>query len=205
MNYSSTRGLSVHATVNLIMAAKPLNTIVGQPMTKSMDPMMEQMGQMVAQVKTTAWGGLHGSLALVLYDVDYATITRQALTLTARLVQPPAVNPAIDDNTPQCKFLCLQADTKNLQKVFDLQEAVTNIGVQRIINSIEEQFIKKLNKDYFGYTNQMIKPLLKHLCTNWCKVMTKECTDAIKAFYHTWVPSSTHAITFGHQLTKLQN
>jgi hypothetical protein len=34
--------------------------------------------------------------------------------------------------------------------------------------------------------------------------MTKEPTDATKAFYHTWVPSSTHAITFGCQLTKLQ-
>jgi hypothetical protein len=61
MNYSSAGGLSIHATVNLIMAAKPLNIIVGQPTTKSMDWMMEQMAQMVAPVKTTAWGGLHGS------------------------------------------------------------------------------------------------------------------------------------------------
>jgi hypothetical protein len=34
--------------------------------------------------------------------------------------------------------------------------------------------------------------------------MTKEHTDATKAFHHTWVPSSTHVITFGCQLTKLQ-
>jgi hypothetical protein len=50
----------------------------------------------------------------------------------------------------------------------------------------------------------MIKSLLEHLCTNWCKVMTKECTDATKAFYNTWPPSSTHFIMFGCQLTKLQ-
>ena len=50
----------------------------------------------------------------------------------------------------------------------------------------------------------MIKSLLGHLCTNWCKVMTKECTDTIEAFYHAWAPSSTHGITFGRQLTKLQ-
>jgi hypothetical protein len=61
------------------------------------------------------------------------------------------------------------------------------------------------NEDYFGFANQTIKSLLAHLCTNWCKVMTKECTDATEAFYHTWVPSSTHVITFGCQLTKLQN
>jgi hypothetical protein len=34
--------------------------------------------------------------------------------------------------------------------------------------------------------------------------MTKECMDATKALYHTWVPSSTHVITFGCQLTKFQ-
>ncbi len=61
------------------MAAKPLDTIVGQPTTKAMDRMMEQMMQMVAPIKTTAWGGLHGLLALVLDNVDYATVTRWAV------------------------------------------------------------------------------------------------------------------------------
>ena len=66
----------MHAMVNLIMVAKPLNIIVGQPTTESMDRMMEQLAQMVAPVKTTAWGGLHGSLALVLDDTEYAIVTR---------------------------------------------------------------------------------------------------------------------------------
>jgi hypothetical protein len=55
------------------------------------------MAQIVAPIKTTAWGGLHGLLALVLDDVDYATVTCQAVNLTDHLVQPLAVNPAIDD------------------------------------------------------------------------------------------------------------
>ncbi len=66
MNYTLAAGLSVHQMVNLIMSAKPLDVIVGQPTTKSMNKMMEQMAQMVAPVKTTAWGSQHGSLALVL-------------------------------------------------------------------------------------------------------------------------------------------
>jgi hypothetical protein len=86
MNYSSAGGSSVHVTVNLIMAAKPLDTIVGQPTTESMDQMTEQMAQMVAPVKTTAWGGLHGSLALALDDVDNDTVTCWAVTMTNRLV-----------------------------------------------------------------------------------------------------------------------
>ncbi len=96
------------------MEAKPLNTIVGQPTTESMDRMMEQMVQMVAHFKTTAWGRLHGSLALVLDGVNYAPVTCRAVTSTAHLVQPPAVNPAIKDDTPQRECLCLQADTKKL-------------------------------------------------------------------------------------------
>jgi hypothetical protein len=55
---------------------------------------------------------------------------------------------------------------KTLQKEFGLQEAVTTISVQRIINSVKEQYLEELNKDYFGYTNQTIKMLLTHLRTN---------------------------------------
>jgi hypothetical protein len=76
--------------------------------------------------------------------------------------------------------------------------------VQRIINSIKEQCIEELNKEYFGYANQTIKTIIDHLRTNWCKVITKEHTVATKAFYHAWVPNTTHIITFGRQLTKLQ-
>ena len=39
---------------------------------------------------------------------------------------------------------------------------------------------------------------------NWCKVMTKEHTNATEVFYQAWVPSITHIITFGHQLNKQQ-
>jgi hypothetical protein len=122
---------------------------------------MEQMAQIVAPSKTASRGGPHGSLALVLDKVNYATVTRWAITSINHLVQPPAVNPAIKDNTPQRKLLCLQVNTKILQKAFNLQEAVTKIGVQRIIDSVEEQYVKELNKDYFGYANQTIKSLLE--------------------------------------------
>ncbi len=71
---------------------------------------------------------------------------------------------------------------KTLQKEFKLQEAVTTIGVQHIIDSIEEQYVKELNEDYFSYANQNIKKLLAHLRMKWCKVMTKERTNATEAF-----------------------
>ena len=63
--------------VSLLMSTKPLDVIVGQPTTKTMNRMTEQMAQMVAPVKTTTWGGLHGLLALVLDDTEYALITKK--------------------------------------------------------------------------------------------------------------------------------
>ncbi len=96
MNYSSATGLSVHETVALIMSAKPLDVIFGQPTTKSMDRMMEQIAQMVAPVKTTIWDGLHGSLALVLDDADYARVTKNIVTLAAPLSKPTTINPKIN-------------------------------------------------------------------------------------------------------------
>jgi hypothetical protein len=139
MNYSSACGSSVHATVNLIMAAKPLDVIVGQPTTASMDNMTKQMAQMVGPVKRTAWGGLHGSLALVLDNVDYEIITKVVVNSTTCLGQPALVNSKINNTTSQLDLLTLQAKTKRLQKDFNLQEAITTIGMQCIIDSVKEQ------------------------------------------------------------------
>ena len=92
MNCSLATGLSIHQMVRLIMAAKPLDAIVGQPTSDTMIKMVEQMAQMVAMVKTSVRGGLHGSLALVLDDANYTTITKGTITSTAPVAQPDAVN-----------------------------------------------------------------------------------------------------------------
>ena len=97
MNYTSVAGSSVHQTVSLIMSAKPLDVIVGQPTTESMNKMTEQMAQMVAPVKSTAWGDLHGSLALILNDADYAMVTKNIVTLLAPLNKPTTINPRINE------------------------------------------------------------------------------------------------------------
>jgi hypothetical protein len=96
MNYSSATGSFIHKMVALIMSAKPLDVIVGQPTTASMDRVTEQIVQMVAPVKTIAWGGLHGSLALILDDADYATVTKNTITLAAPLSKPTRINPKIN-------------------------------------------------------------------------------------------------------------
>jgi hypothetical protein len=157
MNYSSATGLSIHQRFALIMLAKQLDVIVGQPTTKSMDRMMEQIAQMIAPVKTTTWCGLHGSLVLVLDDADYATVTKNIITLAAPLSKPTTINQKIIKLSTPYDILTLQEEMKTLQKEFELQEAVTTIGLQRIIDSVKEKYVEELNKDYFGYANQTFK------------------------------------------------
>jgi hypothetical protein len=166
MTYTLATGSSVHQTVSLIMVTKPLNVNVGQPTTETMNKMVEQMAQMVAPVKTTVWGGCHGSLALVLDDTDYSSITKARITSTKPVTQLDAINKGITATSTPLKIFTCQEETKKLQKEFDLQEAVTNIGVQHIINSVKEQYIEELNEEYFGYNNNTIKNVLHHLRTS---------------------------------------
>jgi hypothetical protein len=105
---------------------------------------------MVGPIKTTAWGGLHGSLALILDDAEYALITKNVIKTVDALIKPVSINPKINDKSSPYIILTLQDKWKTLQKEFDLQEAVASIGVRRIIECVEEQYVEELNKDYFG-------------------------------------------------------
>ena len=146
MNYSLASGSSVHQTVSLLMSTKPLDVIVRQPTTKSMDRMTEQMAQMVAPVKSTAWGGQHGLLALVLDDAEYALITKNLIKLADALVKPVSINPKIDDKLSPYEILTLQEEWKTLQKEFALHEAGISIGIQRIIDCVKNNMRRNLTK-----------------------------------------------------------
>ncbi len=80
--------------------------------------------------------------------------------MSALLSKLTTINLKINESSNPYAILALQEEMKTLLKELKLQEAVTTIKVQRIINSVEEQYIKQLNEDYFGYPNQTIKLLL---------------------------------------------
>jgi hypothetical protein len=116
MNYSLASGSSIHQTVSLLMSTKPLDVIVGQPTTKTMSRMTEQMAQMVAPVKTTIWGGLHGLLALILDDAEYALIAKNVIKTAGALIKPVSINPKIDDTSSPYEILTLQDDGRISRK-----------------------------------------------------------------------------------------
>jgi hypothetical protein len=81
-----------------------------------MDRVMEKIAQMFAPVKTTTWGGLHGSLALILDDADYATVTKNIVTLAAPLSKPTTIYPKINGLSTPYDIQTLQKEMKTLQK-----------------------------------------------------------------------------------------
>ena len=70
MTYYSSSGTTSQKMANTVIAVKPLDIIVGHPTTKNMNITTEKMAKMVAAIKTTAWEGKHGSLSLVLENLD---------------------------------------------------------------------------------------------------------------------------------------
>jgi hypothetical protein len=82
-------------------------------------------------------GGHHGSLALVLDNKDYSSITKARVTSTTPVTQPDSINKGITAISTPLEILTFQEETKKHHKEFDLQEAVPNIGVQRIIISVK--------------------------------------------------------------------
>jgi hypothetical protein len=102
--------------VSLIKVDKLLNIIIRQPATETMNKIVEQTAQMVAPIKTTTWGGCHGSLVLVLNDTDYSSFTKVHITSTTPVTQPNAINKGIMATSAPLKILTFQEETKKLQK-----------------------------------------------------------------------------------------
>jgi hypothetical protein len=204
VNYTSATGSSVHQTVHLIMVAKPLDIIVGQPTTDTMYKMVEQMAQMVAPVKTTAWGGHHGSLALVLDDADFSSITKAKIISTKPVTQPDAINKGITATSTPLEILTFQEETRNFKRNLTCRRRSSTLACNASSTASKNSTSKNLTKNTSVYANNTIKSVLHHLRINWCKIMTRERTDTTKAFYQAWVPNMTHIITFGRQLNKQQ-
>jgi hypothetical protein len=116
MNYTSAMGSFVHQTVSLIMAAKSFDVIIGQPTTETMNKMVEQMAQMVAPIKTTAWGDRHGSLTLVLDNSNYSSITKACITSTMPVIQLDAINKGIMATSTPLKISPSKKKHRNFNK-----------------------------------------------------------------------------------------
>ena len=201
MNISSALNMSTRQTVHATIAANPLGIIIGQPITQSMNLMTEQTAEITAAIRTTAYGGKHGCLALVLGATDYCVVMGNSLSSTNLLEKWKGTVASLTTQATPFNILTAKERSQADKKEYKIQEAVNKIGVELIIKCIEPQCTKEKDEEYSGYSNKMIKSLLLNAQSTWCKLLTKEKTDAGTAFYQPWLPD-IHIITFGHQLNK---
>ena len=80
MNISTVSRSSINDWVKGIMQGKFFDRIHGQPITKTTNTMDSQMDKVCAATPTTAWGGKHGCLTMVLTDAPYQLATNTQIS-----------------------------------------------------------------------------------------------------------------------------
>ena len=90
---------TVYEAVRAIVSPLPLDKIVGQPTTSTVNHLRQQIAKIAAAVKTTSWGGRHGHLSLVLNDAEYRTVTGNPDITIDRLTTPPIVAAGLTNTT----------------------------------------------------------------------------------------------------------
>ena len=200
---SATSIAAIREMVRESIMAKPIDKMVGHPTTTSHKHLVNQLAQAAGDIESTAWGGNHGTIALVLEDGPYQTLTGDANLSTAWQDQPDAVHPDIDARTTKFDMLTLQEEQKLVIMEYQQQVAVDNTLKECLINSVDDQYIEELKKDYIGYADETTKTLLAHIKSTWCKVTTQEKKKAKAQLREPW-DQVMHIKTYARRLDKNQ-
>ena len=195
---------TVHEAVRAIVSPLPLDKIVGQPTTSTVNHLRQQIAKIAAAVKTTSWGGRHGHLALVLTDAEYRTVTGNPDITIARLPTPPIVAAGLTNTTTLTNRASITGLHNLACQEFWKQEAVDALIVDKIVrDAVDPTYIEELEDDYVGYSGQTIKTIVQHLRTEWCIVTTLEKKQAAQAFHVQW-DFTSHITKFARELDKQQ-
>ena len=113
---------------------------------------MEQFAISAASVrivtgKPTVWAsGDFGSLPLVLESADLNTAMGGLIQTNARLELPADVHVDIEDTTTPTDLLRLNKKQAALWVAFHTQEAATEVGVNQLSESVNDQYLVELKQ-----------------------------------------------------------
>jgi hypothetical protein len=184
--------------------AATITRIVGQPSLTSVRLLVDELAKIVAGCKTSKWGGKHGHLKVVLGKDKYRLVLAQP-ELDCTVVGKPSIAPtdfvAGDDaNSVEKK----KAAHKILWREYQMQEAVNEIGVEKIVEAVDAQYVEQLEAEYVGYTGVTIFSMLKHLRT-WYKVTNAQQLAGKTRFAAPWSETpNAHVTTYARQLDRRQ-
>ena len=94
MSTPTTNANTIREAIRDKISLMPLDRIHGQPTYQSYRNLRKQLAKMCAAIKTGAWGGRHGHLALVLFNGEYQTKTGDPNADTDPQDAPPLSRPS---------------------------------------------------------------------------------------------------------------
>ena len=105
------------------------------------------MAKIVAGCKTSKWGGKHGHLKVVLGKENYRLVIAQP-NLDCTVAAKPAVastdfKAGEDANAVERK----KEAHKVLWREYQMQETVNEIGVEKIVDAVDAQYVEQLEAE----------------------------------------------------------
>jgi hypothetical protein len=124
---------TVYEAVRAIVSPLPLDKIVGQPTTSTVNHLRQQIPKIAAAVKTTSRGGRHGHLALVLTNAEYRTVTGNPDITIDPLPPPPIVTAGLTNTTMLTNRASITGLHNLVCQEFWKQEAIDALIVNKIM------------------------------------------------------------------------
>ena len=204
MSSSTTNEAAIREAIRAQLSELPLDKIIGQPTTTTVNHLKQQLAKLASAVKTSKWGGAHGHLPLVIGNAEFITVTGDATSVTTRQPKPALTHPNLTNSTTVINRARYSAEQNLSWTEYWKQESIDSVLVERMIKEIiDKEYIEELENEYAGYSNQKIKDILSHLKTEWCVVTTLEKKKAADAFRFQW-DQTTHITKYARELTKQQ-
>ena len=181
-----------------------ITRVVGQPSLTSVRCLVDKLAKIVARCKTLKWGGKHGHLKVVLGKEKYRLVLAQPnldCTVAAKMsVASTDFRAGEDANAAERK----KEAHKVLWREYQMQEAVDEIGVEKIVDAVDAQYVKQLEAEYAGYSGITIFVMLKHLRT-WYKATNAQQLAGKTRFAAPWSETpKAHVTTYARQLDRRQ-
>ena len=176
--------------------AASISRVVGQPSLTSVRSLVDELAKIVAGCKTSKWGGKHGHLKVVLGQTKYRLVLAQP-DLDCTVIAKPAV--ASTDFKAGEDANAIEGEKevhKVLWRKYQMQEAVNEIGVEKIVEAVDAQYVKQLEAEYVGYSGVTIFAMLQHLRT-WYKVTNAQQLAGKTRFAAPWSKTpNAHMTTY---------